>query len=117
MRLLAPITDNLDPLSQMCLPDMPRVMDQSSKSTLAPQHEVHAPVPDEANRWFIVGQYLIYGNAMILNDNIGMTRLVKFEQQFLTGRLHIVPEVHKMFTHHGLGWMACSQYSYREEVV
>lgn len=84
---------------------------------MSPKHEVHASVRDVANRWLINCQYQIYRDAMIPNDQIVMTRWVKVEQQVLIGRLHTLPEVHNMFTHHGLGWMACSKDSYREEIV
>ena len=46
-----------------------------------------------------------------------MTRTLTVEQRVLTGSLHIVLKVHKMFTRQKLEWMARSLESYREEVV
>lgn len=46
-----------------------------------------------------------------------MTRLVTVERRILTGSLHTVPEVHRLFTRHKLEWMAQGLGTYNEEIL
>lgn len=52
------------------------------------------------------GQHQIYSDVKILNERGVMTRLVTVERRILTGSLHTVPEVHRLFTRHKLEWMS-----------
>ena len=53
----------------------------------------------------------------MMNEKMVMTRLVTMERIVLKGSLHIIPDVHSLFTYHRLEWMARSLGSYSEEIV
>lgn len=72
------------------------------ESTLAPQHDIPAPVPDETNGWCIDEQYQIYRDAKFLNDKGVITRTLTVERRVLIRSLHTVPAVDDLFTRHRL---------------
>lgn len=80
----------------------------SLESASSHQDDVPAPFQDDPNQWCVDGQYLVYRDTKVLNEKGMMTRLVTVEQRLLTGSLHTVPDVHRLFTHHKLDWMARS---------
>lgn len=90
---------------------------ESSESTPTPQHEIIALLYDKPNQWYVDGQYQVYRDVKVLNDKGVMTRLVTVERKVLTGSLHTVPNVHGLFTHHRLEWMARSFGKFSEEIV
>lgn len=90
---------------------------QCLQSALSPQHHVLAPIHDKPNQWCVNGNYQIYRDEKILNYKMVMTWLMTVEWRVLTWSLQIVLEVHNLFTHHRILWMACIPKSYSYVVV
>lgn len=78
------------------------------ESALDTQYDVLALDPNERNYWCVDGQYKIYMDAMMMNDKMVMNYLVTIEQRVLIWSLHVVPDVHSLFTRHKLELVARS---------
>ncbi|KAG5581728.1 hypothetical protein H5410_052355 [Solanum commersonii] len=89
----------------------------SSESIPAPQNDDPTPVADEPNRWCVEGQWQIYQDAKMKNDKEKMTRLITEERRVLTGCLHTVLDIHRLFNLHKCNWMARDPGTYSEEIV
>ncbi|KAG5596525.1 hypothetical protein H5410_037757, partial [Solanum commersonii] len=76
----------------------------SSESIPAPPNNIPTPVAGEPNRWCVEGQWQIYRDA-------------KMERRVLTGSLHTVPDIHRLFNLHKCDWMARDPGTYSEEIV
>uniref|UniRef100_M1DFQ0 Integrase core domain containing protein n=1 Tax=Solanum tuberosum TaxID=4113 RepID=M1DFQ0_SOLTU len=76
-----------------------------------------APVAEETNRWCVDGQYQIYRDACMLNENDNPTRLITEEHQDLKDSLHIAPIIEGLFHKHRCKWIARPQGTYNEEIV
>ncbi|KAG5599411.1 hypothetical protein H5410_030781 [Solanum commersonii] len=53
----------------------------------------------------------------MVNDKQKMARLITEERRVLTGSLHTVPDIHRLFTLHKYDWMAQDPGTYSEEMV
>ncbi|KAG5579551.1 hypothetical protein H5410_050178 [Solanum commersonii] len=53
----------------------------------------------------------------MINDKQKMARLITEERRVLTGSLHIVPDIHRLFNLHKCDWMARDPGMYSEEIV
>ncbi|KAG5586310.1 hypothetical protein H5410_046744 [Solanum commersonii] len=53
----------------------------------------------------------------MLNEKEKMARLITEERRVLTGSLHTVPEIHRLFNLHKCDWMAQAHRTYNEEIV
>ncbi|KAG5575423.1 hypothetical protein H5410_055557, partial [Solanum commersonii] len=89
----------------------------SSESIPAPPNDVPIPVAGELNRWCVEGQWQIYRDAKMVNEKQKMARLITEEQRVLTGSLHTVPNIHRLFNLHKCDWMARYPRTYSEEIV
>uniref|UniRef100_M1DUQ6 Integrase core domain containing protein n=1 Tax=Solanum tuberosum TaxID=4113 RepID=M1DUQ6_SOLTU len=72
----------------------------SSESVPAPRNDERAPVAGELNRWCVEGQWQIYRDAKMINDKQKMARTITEERRVLTGSLHTVPDIHRLFNFH-----------------
>jgi len=70
-----------------------------------------APVVEEPNRWCVEGQYQLYRDARMLNENDKMARLVTDERRVLTCILHTAPVIEGLLCRHMCKWMARPQES------
>uniref|UniRef100_M1DH75 Integrase core domain containing protein n=1 Tax=Solanum tuberosum TaxID=4113 RepID=M1DH75_SOLTU len=75
------------------------------------------PVAGEPNTWCVDGQWKIYWDAKMKNDKEKMARLITEERRVLTGSLHTVPKIHRLFQRHKCKWMARELGTYIEEIV
>ncbi|KAG5620829.1 hypothetical protein H5410_006047 [Solanum commersonii] len=91
--------------------------DTSSESIPVPQNDVPTPVAGEQNRWCVEGQWQIYRDAKMVNDKQKMARLITEERKVLTGSLHTIPDIHRLFNLHKCDWMAREPGTYSEEIV
>lgn len=89
----------------------------NSKSAPTPRADYPTPVVDEPNRWGFVGQYQVYRDAKILNENRVMTRLITMELRVLTGNLHTIRDLHKRFNLPRFEQMAWDLGTYSDEIV
>ncbi len=89
----------------------------SSESVPIPRNENPTPVAGEPNRWCVEGQWQIYRDAKMINDKEKMARIVTEERRVLTGSLHTVPDIHRLFNLHKCDWMARDPGTYSEEIV
>uniref|UniRef100_M1DH31 Integrase core domain containing protein n=1 Tax=Solanum tuberosum TaxID=4113 RepID=M1DH31_SOLTU len=89
----------------------------SSESIPAPRNDDHTPVAGELNRWCVEGQWQIYRDAKIVNDKQKMARLITEERRVLTGCLHAVLDIHRLFNIHKCDWMARDPGTFSEEIV
>uniref|UniRef100_M1DUY5 Integrase core domain containing protein n=1 Tax=Solanum tuberosum TaxID=4113 RepID=M1DUY5_SOLTU len=89
----------------------------SSESVPIPRNENPTPVADEPNRWCVEGQWQIYRDAKMKNDKEKMARLITEECRVLTGSLHTVLDIHRLFNVHKCDWMARDPGTYSEEIV
>ena len=89
----------------------------SSESIPVPRNDDPTPVAAEPNRWCVEGQWKIYRNAKMINDKQKMARTITEERRVLTGSLHTVPEIHRLFNLHKCDWMARDPGTYSEEMV
>uniref|UniRef100_M1DH00 Integrase core domain containing protein n=1 Tax=Solanum tuberosum TaxID=4113 RepID=M1DH00_SOLTU len=92
--------------------------------TTPPQEEVPVPrnnnpdpVEGEPSRWCVEGQWKIYWDAKMLNEKERMARLNTEERKVLTGNLHTMPDIHRLFKLHKCKWMARDPKTYSEEIV
>ncbi|KAG5595790.1 hypothetical protein H5410_037022 [Solanum commersonii] len=69
------------------------------------------------NRWCVEGQWQIYRDAKMVNEKQKMARLITEERRVLTGSLHTVPDIHRLFNLHKCDWMARDPGTYSEEIV
>ncbi|KAG5598915.1 hypothetical protein H5410_030285 [Solanum commersonii] len=53
----------------------------------------------------------------MVNDKQKMARLITEEWRVLTGSLHTVPDIHRLFNLHKCEWMAREPGTYSEEIV
>ncbi|KAG5579575.1 hypothetical protein H5410_050202 [Solanum commersonii] len=53
----------------------------------------------------------------MVNDKQKMARLITEERRVLTGSLHTVPDIHRLFNLHKCDWMAREPGTYSEEIV
>ncbi|KAG5585141.1 hypothetical protein H5410_045575 [Solanum commersonii] len=53
----------------------------------------------------------------MVNDKQKMARLITEERRVLTGSLHTVPDIHRLFNLHKCDWMARDPGTYSEEIV
>uniref|UniRef100_M1DYT2 Integrase core domain containing protein n=1 Tax=Solanum tuberosum TaxID=4113 RepID=M1DYT2_SOLTU len=72
----------------------------SSEAVLAPRNNNPTPVAGEPNKWCVEGQWQIYRDTKMLNEKEKMARLITEERRVLTGSLHTVPEIHRLFNLH-----------------
>uniref|UniRef100_M1DRD1 Integrase core domain containing protein n=1 Tax=Solanum tuberosum TaxID=4113 RepID=M1DRD1_SOLTU len=72
----------------------------SSESVPAPRNDNPTPVAGEPNRWCVEGQWQIYRDSKMKNDKEQMARLITEERRVLTGSLHTVPDIHRLFNLH-----------------
>ncbi|KAG5579544.1 hypothetical protein H5410_050171 [Solanum commersonii] len=89
----------------------------SSESIPTPPNDVPTPVAGELNRWCVEGQWQIYRDAKMVNEKQKMARLITEERRVLTGSLHTVPDIHRLFNLHKCDWMARDPGTYSEEIV
>uniref|UniRef100_M1DZG9 Integrase core domain containing protein n=1 Tax=Solanum tuberosum TaxID=4113 RepID=M1DZG9_SOLTU len=89
----------------------------SSESIPVPRNDDPTPVAAEPNRWCVEGQWQIYRDAKMINDKQKMARTITEERRVLTGSLHTVPEIHRLFNLHKCDWMARDPGTYSEEIV
>jgi len=89
----------------------------SSESIPVPRNDDPTPVAAEPNRWCVEGQWQIYRDAKMINDKQKMARLITEERRVLTGSLHTVPDIHRLFNFHRCDWMARDPGTYSEEMV
>uniref|UniRef100_M1DKB3 Integrase core domain containing protein n=1 Tax=Solanum tuberosum TaxID=4113 RepID=M1DKB3_SOLTU len=89
----------------------------SSESIQVPRNDDPSPVVVEPNRWCVEGQWQIYRDAKMINDKQKMARTITEESRVLTGSLHTVPEIHRLFNLHKCDWMARDPGTYSEEMV
>uniref|UniRef100_M1DZA4 Integrase core domain containing protein n=1 Tax=Solanum tuberosum TaxID=4113 RepID=M1DZA4_SOLTU len=89
----------------------------SSGEVQVPQNNDHAPVAEEHNRWSMEGQRQIYRDAKMLNEKEKMARLITDERKVLTGSLHTIPDIHRLFQHHKCEWMGKELGTYSEKIV
>ncbi|KAG5585436.1 hypothetical protein H5410_045870 [Solanum commersonii] len=89
----------------------------SSEPVPAPRNDNPIPVTGELNRWCVEGNWQIYQDAKIINDKQKMARLITEEHRVLTGSLHTVPKIHRLFNLHKCDWMARDPETYNEEIV
>ncbi|KAG5615197.1 hypothetical protein H5410_015021, partial [Solanum commersonii] len=89
----------------------------SSESVPAQRNEDPTPVDDEPNRWCVEGQWQIYRDANMRNNKRKMARLITEERKVLTGSLHTVLDIHRIFNLHRCDWMARDPGTYSEEIV
>ncbi|KAG5605842.1 hypothetical protein H5410_027334 [Solanum commersonii] len=89
----------------------------SSKSVPATRSEDPTPVASEPNRWCVEGQWQIYRDAKMRNNKGKMARLITEECRVLTGSLHTVPDIHRLFNLYKCNWMARNPGTYSEEIV
>uniref|UniRef100_M1DR53 Uncharacterized protein n=1 Tax=Solanum tuberosum TaxID=4113 RepID=M1DR53_SOLTU len=76
-----------------------------------------APVAEEPNRWCVDGQYQIYRDACMLNENDKPARLITEEHRDLKDSIHTAPIIVGLFHKHRCKWMAQPQSTYNEEIV
>uniref|UniRef100_M1D9G9 Integrase core domain containing protein n=1 Tax=Solanum tuberosum TaxID=4113 RepID=M1D9G9_SOLTU len=76
-----------------------------------------APVAEEPYRWCVDGQYQIYGDACMLNENDKRARLITEEHRDLKDSIHTAPIIVGLFHKHRCKWMAQPQSTYNEEIV
>uniref|UniRef100_M1DXV1 Integrase core domain containing protein n=1 Tax=Solanum tuberosum TaxID=4113 RepID=M1DXV1_SOLTU len=72
----------------------------SSESVTIPRNENPNPVAGELNRWCVEGQWQIYRDAKMINDKEKKARIVTEEHRVLTGSLHTVPDIYRLFNLH-----------------
>uniref|UniRef100_M1E140 Integrase core domain containing protein n=1 Tax=Solanum tuberosum TaxID=4113 RepID=M1E140_SOLTU len=89
----------------------------SSEPIPTPRNDDPTPVAGELNRWCVEGQWQIYRDAKMVNDKQKMTQLITEERRVLTGSLHVVPDIHRVFDLHKCDWMARDPGTYSEEIV
>ncbi|KAG5576770.1 hypothetical protein H5410_056904 [Solanum commersonii] len=89
----------------------------SSESIPAPPNDGPTPVAGEPNRWCVEGQWQIYRDAKMVNEKQKMARLITKERRVLTGSLHTVPDIHRLFNIYKCDWMARDPGTYSEEIV
>ncbi|KAG5580536.1 hypothetical protein H5410_051163 [Solanum commersonii] len=89
----------------------------SSEPIPVPPNDAPTPVAGEPNRWCVEGQWQIYRDAKMVNDKQKMARLITEERRVLTGSLHTVPGIHRLFSLHKCDWMAREPGTYSEEIV
>ena len=53
----------------------------------------------------------------MINDKQKMARTITEERRVLTGSLHTVPDIHRLFNFHRCDWMARDPGTYSEEMV
>uniref|UniRef100_M1DVR0 Putative plant transposon protein domain-containing protein n=1 Tax=Solanum tuberosum TaxID=4113 RepID=M1DVR0_SOLTU len=53
----------------------------------------------------------------MLNEKEKMVRLITEKRRVLTGSLHTIPEIHRLFNLHKCDWMAQSLGTYNEEIM
>uniref|UniRef100_M1DVC0 Integrase core domain containing protein n=1 Tax=Solanum tuberosum TaxID=4113 RepID=M1DVC0_SOLTU len=89
----------------------------SLESIPIPQNDDPTPVAAEPNRWCVEGQWQIYRDGKMINDKQKMARTITEERRVLTGSLHTVPDIHRLFNFHKCDWMARDPGTYSEEMV
>uniref|UniRef100_M1DXB6 Integrase core domain containing protein n=1 Tax=Solanum tuberosum TaxID=4113 RepID=M1DXB6_SOLTU len=89
----------------------------TSETVPAPQNDDSTPVAGQPNRWCVEGQWKIYRDAKMKNDKEKMARLITEERRVLTGSLHTVSDIHRLFNLHKCDWMARDPGTYSEEIV
>ncbi|KAG5580148.1 hypothetical protein H5410_050775, partial [Solanum commersonii] len=89
----------------------------SSESIPAPRNDDPIPVAGESNRWCVEGQWQIYQDVKMINDKQKMARLITEERRVLTGSLHTVPDIHRLFNLHNCDWMARDPGTYIKEIL
>uniref|UniRef100_M1DJI3 Integrase core domain containing protein n=1 Tax=Solanum tuberosum TaxID=4113 RepID=M1DJI3_SOLTU len=89
----------------------------SSESIPAPRNDDPTPVAGKPNRWCVEGRWKIYRDAKMMNEKQKMARLITEERRVLTGSLHTVPDIHRLFNFHKCDWMARDPGTYSEEIV
>uniref|UniRef100_M1DGL3 Integrase core domain containing protein n=1 Tax=Solanum tuberosum TaxID=4113 RepID=M1DGL3_SOLTU len=89
----------------------------SSESIPVPRNDDPTPAAGKPNRWCVEGQWQIYRDAKMINDKQKMARTITEERRVLTGSLHTVPEIHRLFNLHKCDWMARDPGTYSEEIV
>uniref|UniRef100_M1DPU4 Integrase core domain containing protein n=1 Tax=Solanum tuberosum TaxID=4113 RepID=M1DPU4_SOLTU len=91
----------------------------SSESVPAPQNDDPTPVAGELNRWCVEGQWQIYRDAKMINNK--QNRLITEERRVLTGSLHAVPNIHRLFNLHKYGeraeWVAAPRLGIRKATL
>ena len=70
----------------------------SADSTPAPLTGVLAPVDDQPNQWCVQGQFQVYTDTKLPNDEGVMTRTLTLERRVLTGSLVTTLSIHALFT-------------------
>uniref|UniRef100_M1D841 Integrase core domain containing protein n=1 Tax=Solanum tuberosum TaxID=4113 RepID=M1D841_SOLTU len=89
----------------------------SSEKVPMPQNNDPAPVAEELNRLCVEGQWKIYRDAKMLNEKEKLAHLIIEERRVVTGILHTVPDIHRLFQHHKCEWMGKELGTYSEEIV
>uniref|UniRef100_M1DLG8 Integrase core domain containing protein n=1 Tax=Solanum tuberosum TaxID=4113 RepID=M1DLG8_SOLTU len=89
----------------------------SAGDILVPPNNEPAPVAEETNRRCVEGKWILYRDAKMLNKKQNMAQLITEEHRVLTGSLHTIPDIHRLFQQHRYEWMAREQGTYSEEIV
>ena len=91
--------------------------DNRDDSTPDAQTDVPTTIIDQPNRWCVKGQYQIYTNDKMHNDNGIMTQTLTLELQILMASLPTMTSIHELFTRNWLELMARDVGRYSEEMV
>ncbi|KAG5594111.1 hypothetical protein H5410_035343 [Solanum commersonii] len=83
----------------------------------APRNDESTPVASELNRWCVEGQWQIYRDAKMINNTQKMARLITVERRVLTGSLHVVLDILRLFNLHKCDWIARDPGTYSEKIV
>uniref|UniRef100_M1DI46 Integrase core domain containing protein n=1 Tax=Solanum tuberosum TaxID=4113 RepID=M1DI46_SOLTU len=89
----------------------------SSGEVPMPQSYDPDPVAGEPNIWCVEGQWKIYQDAKMLNEKEKMARLITEEHIVLTGTLHTILDIHRLFQLRRCDWMARDPGTYSKEIV
>uniref|UniRef100_M1DP22 Integrase core domain containing protein n=1 Tax=Solanum tuberosum TaxID=4113 RepID=M1DP22_SOLTU len=89
----------------------------NSESVPAPRNEDPNLVVGKPNRWCVKGQWKIYRDAKMKNDKEKMAQLITEERRILTGSLHTVPDIHRLFNLHKCDWMTRDPGIYSEDIM
>uniref|UniRef100_M1DHS7 Integrase core domain containing protein n=1 Tax=Solanum tuberosum TaxID=4113 RepID=M1DHS7_SOLTU len=86
----------------------------SSGVVAVPPNTDRHSVAEEPNRWCVEGQWQIYRDASMLNEKRLKTHEITEERKVLTGSLHTIPDIHRLFQKHKFDWMPRNPGTYSE---
>uniref|UniRef100_M1DXY6 Integrase core domain containing protein n=1 Tax=Solanum tuberosum TaxID=4113 RepID=M1DXY6_SOLTU len=71
----------------------------------------------KANMWCVEGQYHIYNDGKVLNENRKMATTITEERRVFTGSLHTVPAIEDMFKRQKCEWTPRNPGNLSEEMT